>query len=740
MKSLPCIQELLKNWEDFTVKINQISKNEVEYPINVEGIQGSFFGFFTSELLRKTYVNNLQAIQYNNTSRKGSNNVITSQDLLIIVPSEYEANNLYNDLTTICENAEIFVFTAWGTVPYRPAATGSLVFGTRAGVLSKILNKNQTINFNQKNRIFIATQRSLLSALPKPDYLQKQSFTLSKKDQLDTTNIASKLAEIGYVRVPRVTVRGEFSLRGEVLDIFLPAEENAIRIIFDFDEIESIKTFDTDTQVTIENKESVLIYPMREIIWNDEFIETVDKKLEEYQSTAIKLDADSTDYDADLRFEKEIHKDKNVHLPFSATALEKKNEIIGQLMSARQAEGEEFFYPLIWDKQYSLLDYFDPSTLVFYYDYDKMKNAILTINREYEGMYRKSRGEFPVFPPSQILFDFDTLVSQTQRCIQFRTIKADNDSDVSMYSFGVEASRSFFGNLNYMKEELTNLQADGWNLFIYADNENQQLRLQQVFKEFIEIDPASSKKPLQLIPKAISAGFSIPDAKLLVIQENEIFGRRKYVPKQSTSKAKSKAIDTFVELNPGDYVVHVNHGIGLFHGIERVKSANNERDYIKLEYADKDYVFVPIEQVNLVQRYIGNEGDRPRLDTLGSKSWENRKNKVKKAVEDLAEKLIDLYSRRQASVGFAFPKETEWQSTFEAAFPYEDTPDQITVTHDVYEDMERSVPMDRLVCGDVGYGKTEIAMRSAFKAVMGGKQVAFLAPTTILAEQHYENC
>ena len=242
-----------------------------------------------------------------------------------------------------------------------------------------------------------------------------------------------------------------------------------------------------------------------------------------------------------------------------------------------------------------------------------------------------------------------------------------------------------------------------------------------------------------IIDKAVSEGFIIPELKLKIIQENEIFGRKKYIPKTS-QRVKSQVIDTFVELNPGDYVVHVNYGIGLFKGIERVHAMGNERDYIKLEYADEEFLFVPIEQVNLVQRYIGNEGEPPHIDRIGSKSWENRKNKVRKAVEDLAQKLIDLYSRRKASVGYPFPKDTEWQTTFEAAFPYEDTPDQITVTEEIKRDMEKNVPMDRLVCGDVGYGKTEIAMRAAFKAVMGGKQVAFLAPTTILAEQHYENC
>ncbi|MBR5866707.1 MAG: transcription-repair coupling factor, partial [Spirochaetaceae bacterium] len=263
-------------------------------------------------------------------------------------------------------------------------------------------------------------------------------------------------------------------------------------------------------------------------------------------------------------------------------------------------------------------------------------------------------------------------------------------------------------------------------------SEQQALRIEELLKDFVG-------EKLFVLPFGISSGFGVPEKKILVIQENEIFGRRKHIPK-SVKHVKSAVIDTFVELNPGDYVVHVNHGIGVFKGIERIRAMGNERDYIKLEYADEEFVFIPIEQVNLVQRYIGNEGLPPRLDRIGSKSWENRKTKARAAAEEIAKKLIDLYSRRKAARGFPFPKDGEWQTTFEAAFPYTETDDQLTVTAEIKEDMEKPIPMDRLVCGDVGYGKTEIAMRAAFKAVMGGKQVAFLAPTTILAEQHYENC
>jgi transcription-repair coupling factor (superfamily II helicase) len=240
-----------------------------------------------------------------------------------------------------------------------------------------------------------------------------------------------------------------------------------------------------------------------------------------------------------------------------------------------------------------------------------------------------------------------------------------------------------------------------------------------------------------VITAPLSQGFALPDARFLLVQENEIFGRRAR-PSASLKTAHSTPIDTFLELNPGDYVVHMNHGIGRFMGIERLNALGYERDYVKLEYRDEEIVFVPIEQMNLVQRYVGNEGNAPRLDKLGSKVWESRKGKVRKSVEDIAARLLALYSKRKRAQGFAFPPDTEWQTMFEASFPFEETEDQLRCVEEIKADMESPQPMDRLVCGDVGYGKTEVALRACFKAVMAGKQTAFLAPTTILAEQHFE--
>ena len=733
MKSLTSIDEILHNHSEIRDTSAVFFDENTNFPLNIEGLHGSLFTYFTAEVCRSNHLKALQAEQYSNSSKKTPQYKIYSSDLIIVVPTETDARDIAEDFSAIFGDAEVHVFPDWGTVPYRPAARGSVTFGKRAGVLSKLLSKKQTITFNEKPRIFIFTQRAFMSPLPEPEYLKSLSFKLNKGNKIDTTNIAQKLSIMGYTRVPKVNVRGEFSLRGEVLDIFLPCDEHATRIIFDFDEIESFKEFETDTQTTVGTKEDVLIYPTKEILWTDELIEKVRERMSEYQETAIKEDGAGTSENAATG-------DFSVHLPFTETAQKYLENLLTGLSVSKEAEGEEFLYQLVSDQPHSILDYIDENTFVLFYNYDKQENARLTINREYNKLYRTSREEYPVLPPDMVLSDYEKLLENISKCILFRTLNKEEGNDsVYHYQIGAEPARSFFGNINFMKEELSQLQNAGWNIFIFTDNENQQLRIHEIFKDYTDIKDDGSVHPVILIPKAITAGFRLPEAKLLVIQENEIFGRRQYVAK-SVNKAKSKAIDTFVELNPGDYVVHVNWGIGLFHGIERVKAMGNERDYIKLEYADNEVAFVPIEQVNLVQRYIGNEGDKPRLDRIGSKSWESRKNKVKQAVEDIAQKLIDLYSRRQASVGFAFPKETEWQAAFEAAFPYEDTPDQITVTEEIKADMERPVPMDRLICGDVGYGKTEIAMRAAFKAVMGGKQVAFLAPTTILAEQHYETC
>ena len=711
MKSLltNSVADILNGWDDFAQAVKDVTQS-ADFPKNIEGLQGAGVPFFAASCIEAARNRILQSIQYTATGRYSQGDKTpgavdsTAMDFVFVVPDERYALELCSDLKTAFEDqVELSIMPWWGLVPYRAANPGSAVFGQRAGFLAKLAYQKRQLNASTKPRIFIVCQRAFQATVPSPDYMRSLIFSIFKGQETDPQQIAEKLTKLGYTRVPRVTVTGEFTLRGEVLDVFMSSAECAHRIVFDFDTITSIKTFNPETQSTIDSVDNLLIYPMKEIIWNDELIGRFEK---------------TTEFDS--------------HLELTDDAKKRKDKMVSDLRQFGQTEGEELIYPVLFDELYTVLDYLSEDSMVFYFDWDRLCNAQDSFNREFSGMYRQARQDFPAVEVSQMLLPFDDVVNIHTKSVKFRTLHQNQENEQNKNTdIKIEcgAGKSFFGNINYLKDELNNLISQNWNVVIFADNPNQSVRIKEILSDF----------ELKILPYPISGGFAIEKNRTLIIQENEIFGRRKHVPK-SLGRVKSQAIDTFVELNEGDFVVHVNYGIGQFKGIQRVKAMGNERDYIKLEYAEEDVVFVPIEQVNLIQRYIGNEGEKPHLDRLGSKAWENRKNKVKKAVEDLAQKLISLYSRRQASRGFPFPKDNEWQAAFEASFPYEDTPDQYTVSNEIKEDMERPVPMDRLVCGDVGYGKTEIAMRAAFKAVMGGKQVAFLAPTTILAEQHYETC
>jgi len=638
-----------------------------EFPIEIEGSEGAF----NALLLAKAYEN-------------------TKGQYFAVVPHEEAADSLMLDLAQ--SGIPCLKFPWWGTAPYRELTSLAAVFGERVNAITALAMKMQGI--------VIIPQRALVSPVPPKDYIKSLLVSLKPAGLIDTVSLAKTLVSYGYTRVPRVQVHGEFALRGEVLDIFMGGEHEAYRVLFDFDKIETIKKFDPVMQGTGSEKLSeIMIRPMKEVVWSEDRIKILGKNMSSFKE-------------------------------FSDGGVSVLEDI-----SARQGtKGEEMFFPLAFEKPGCILDYLEPDGTLILIDRERLENASENLIREYNGLYSRAVKEKCQYPlPQRILINFEDIFNEynkkNKRIISFRTIKGEPKADVCHIELPCEPARSFFGNINYLKEEFASLLNGGWQITIAAESQVQADRIKTILEPH---------KLLSIMAVPLTAGFSLPDIKFMLVQENEIFGRRKRAP-VSLKTVRSSPIDTFVEINPGDYIVHVNHGIGLFKGIERLLALDNERDYIKIEYAGEETVFVPVEQLNLVQRYIGNEGQPPRLDTLGSKSWENRKNKVKKSVEDIAEKLIELYSKRKQAQGYAFPKDTEWQTMFEAAFPFEETEDQLRCIAEIKEDMESLSPMDRLVCGDVGYGKTEVALRACFKAVMGGKQAAFLAPTTILAEQHYEN-
>lgn len=505
----------------------------------------------------------------------------------------------------------------------------------------EVLNRLSDI----KNAIIVTHLRPFVSPVISNKTLNDSSIKIKVGADFNPVTIATQLTNAGYHRSPSTSMPGDFSVRGEVLDIFPFNGEEPYRIFSEWDSVEKIAPFDPLTQETFRTLGSLTI----NLIEGNNGVET-------------------THLDSYLR----------------------------------------------------------PHDYFCFMDDILLETSFKSLLAEAKSLYRTAYHENKnATKPNQILFDFPSFVQQTKQSFSL----VDIDNDHTAHTFQIDGPRSFFGDFTRFKTELENLFREDWSVFIASGNVIQTGRLKQMLSMFHRI---------QYLPIELSGGFSIPSKKVIVLCEHEIFGRRKQVVK-TLRTTKSSALDSFVDLHEGDYVVHVNYGVGRFEKIDRVKSFDRERDYIKIAYAGGDTIYVPIEQANLVQRYIGSSGNAPALDRIGTASWEKKKAKARAKAEDLAQYLIELYAKRKATIGYPFEPDNDMQLQFEALFPYEETPDQLSCIDDIKEDMERNTVMDRLVCGDVGFGKTEVAFRAVFKAILSGKQAAFLAPTTILAEQHYNN-
>jgi len=356
------------------------------------------------------------------------------------------------------------------------------------------------------------------------------------------------------------------------------------------------------------------------------------------------------------------------------------------------------------------------------------------IEKTFADLYEKKRAATLCLPPVDLI-DPDALDRGRKRSISLQAFTVSQHS----MKWQLRSIPNFHGRIKQVREEIAARIEQGWRVVVTTGFEGQAQRLFDLLTEF---RPDSgfeefTDSVLNILISPLKEGVEIAACRLLVMTDHEIFGKS-YRKKREFKKKSSRPIDSFLDLKPGDHVVHINHGIGVFRKIERMSAGGVERDFLLIEYAEGDRLYVSLDQITMVQKYIGVEGRKPRIDSLGKKSaWNRIKERVQKSVEEVAAELIKIYSARRALKGFQFPPDTLWQEEFESQFDYEETPDQITAIEDVKDDMENSRPMDRLICGDVGFGKTEVAIRAAFKAVMAGRQVAVLVPTTVLAMQHF---
>lgn len=683
-----------------------------------------------------------------------------------ITADETASQLLKNDLVTIAPNIKAVILQGFGTLPYHASSKGNSIFSTRAATLTQMAiqgdEKLLGTRSNQKEEsvycpmIFIIPIRSALQKLPSVEYIKSLAITIKTGDVL-SSNITQKLQKIGYYRVPRVTGVSEYAVRGEVLDV--ASSLGAYRILTDFDTVTQIRTLDTVSQRTLEPTESIIIPPAKEVIFNDESLNKVLDAAGGANCDILQNLIDAGSAAGEELLYPVINKSSLVEyigtglvfflsyerLSNAATSLKREyNEIYqnikdAQWLPAPQTSLCEFDILINNTRQVRFCDLSVPKLNIDATDITtRAAGDYTTENKEVmlnaTGV-NKTDEETYFFKGNGLTQQGNKLSIQEEQGYT----KENNECNVHIES---NPANSYLSNMTLLKEDLTKKLSDGYKIFVFANNDAQAVRVKALLKSVINDDEGNPNGEIKVLGEQISAGFTLNGSKIKVIAENEIFGRQAAavarIKKTGGLDVQSKALDSVLELSAGDYVVHIQYGIGMFAGIEHIKTSTAERDYIKLEYAGGEYLFVPIEQVNMVSRYIGGGGKKPPLDKIGSSAWAQKKAKAQKAAEELAARLITLYAKREVAQGFCCKHDDEFDILFEAQFPYEDTPDQATATREIKNDMESNKPMDRLLVGDVGFGKTEVAMRACFKAVGNGRQAAVLCPTTVLCEQHFD--
>ncbi len=593
-----------------------------------------------------------------------------------------EADAAREDLEFFLGRDGVLGFPEPETPPYESRAPHPEIVSQRLGALAALAGGSTAP--------VVTTVRALAQRVPGRTALGAALLRLREGEAAPLDKIVARLAALGYERQPAVSGIGEFAVRGGIVDVFPIGAENPWRIELDDEEIASLRRFDVLTQRSIESATEILVLPRYEVAVLPEHLPAIARRLEEQgdRSAGDARDATRLVYEGVERFAG--HYDQRL--------------------------------TTVWS-------YFDEGALVVLDRPDRLHERASGFDAEVRAHYDEAARHFALLSPPETLFApaLDALAETGGRPVLSLTQTAARSEDGDgTWSFGARPPEAFGRRMDLVRGHLERLAHEGIESAVLCDNAGQRDRL----SELLDGAPASFGVGI------LSAGFVLPEAGVAVLTDHEIFER----PRRHRRRARHAGGLSLSELNalkPGDRVVHADHGIGIYRGLRRLTMDQQETDCVELSYAAGDKLFVPVTQLSAVSRYAAEEGVVPTLHRLGSPVWAKTKARAKKAIQDMAQGLLRAYAERQVLPGHAFDPDTPWQRELEASFIYEETPDQLRAVREVKEDMESARPMDRLVCGDVGFGKTEVAVRAAFKAVAGGKQVAVLVPTTILAQQHF---
>ena len=635
-------------------------------------------------------------------------NEFTKRPVLLVTYNEVQARKLAENIKYFTD--KVHVFPKKEILTYDYVAESKDLPYERIDVLNKI--------YDNKNIIVVTTIEAIEQKILSKAELYKNTlnFEIGKRCNID--EIKQKLVDLGYVRYELIDARGEFSIRGGIIDISI-SDTTGVRIELWGDEVDSIRYFNIVSQRSTSQIEKIEIYPAHEFIL-EKSLENVCKNIE------------SNVYEANKQqiVEKDIEEIKN-----------------GNYLSK-----VDRYFNSFYSNQETLLDYLDERYIVFVDEQNKIEARSLNIKEDTERLVKALIEKEKIVPESLLntaTLEDTKIALDSKKEIYVEKLNTTTKSNIEKFNLRYRQLNYYKSGIDLFINDIKNFQKDKKKIYVVVDMKEKANKIEKLLSENdissrIEenlnqtIITKNTQNNVVITIGKLSEGFESYDLEQIVIVANELVeaDRRKRKYKSEEFKQGEKVV--FADLKVGDYVVHKNYGIGIYIGVNTITADGTTKDYIKLKYAGDDVLYIPTDALDSIRKYVGGEDAGLKLNKLGSKDWEKTKTKVKNNLRAVAKELIELYARREKSRGHAFMPDTEWQKEFEGRFPYVETDDQLRCIEEVKTDMENEKPMDRLLCGDVGYGKTEVAIRAAFKAVMEGKQVAYLVPTTVLAKQQYQ--
>ncbi len=644
-----------------------------------------------------------------------------SGNRIIVTFHEQKAKELYEECCFFDKRTAYY--PAKDILFYQSDIRGNVLTAERINALKMMAE--------EKACTIITTFDGLMNPMPSPEKFIGAVKKVAVGDEIDLDEFTKHLVELGYEKNYQAETMGEFSVRGGIIDVFPLTEEAPFRIELWGDEVDSIRSFDPESQRSIENLEEIHIYPACELVLTEEERRAgVDKILKEAEKVSEKL-------------RKEMKTEEAYRIKSAA------EQIAEETMEYGISAGLDAYLSYFCEERVSLLDYFSKEDTVIFMDETvrTIERGTITETEFSESM--KQRLEKGYILPGQMreLFSCKEILAKinNRKCValvalDMKCSQLDIKERINIQS---KTMNPYNNSFELLVKDLSRYKKNGYQTILLSSSRTRARRLAEDLMEeglnaFYTEDFDHEVKPGEIMTGygKIKKGYEYPDIKFVVISESDIFGTEKKKKKRHRVYEGEK-IASFTDLNIGDYVVHENHGLGIYRGIEKIEVDKIVKDYIKIEYAGGGNLYILATQLELIQKYAGADAKKPKLNRLGGQEWNKTKTKVRGAVKEIAGDLVKLYAVRQNQNGFAYGPDTVWQREFEEMFPFEETEDQDLAIEATKKDMESTKIMDRLICGDVGYGKTEIAIRAAFKAVQDGKQVAFLVPTTILAQQHY---